>query len=192
MGINFTIKKEEFMKVETTPLKDCWILTPTVYRDERGYFFESFNQEVFEKEVGRSIVFVQDNQSFSKYGVVRGLHAQNGEAAQAKLVRVLQGEILDVAVDMRAESPTYGMHFSVVLNDENKKQLFIPEGFLHGFSVLSESAVVSYKCNHLYVKEAEVGLHPNDPALDIDWKVSADQQIISEKDQSLPYLNQSR
>lgn len=178
------------MKVEITNLKDCFVLTPKVFEDERGYFFESYNQEIFEREIGRSISFVQDNQSFSKYGVVRGLHAQVGEAAQAKLVQVLRGEILDVAVDMRPESPTYGSCFSVLLNEENMKQLFIPEGFLHGFSVLSEFAIVSYKCNHLYCKEAEVGIHPNDSVLNIDWKIPPDLQIISEKDLLLPNFNQ--
>lgn len=173
------------MPFETTPIPGLLVFKPKVFEDNRGYFFESYNEQLF-REQGIDIRFVQDNQSQSAYGVIRGLHYQKSPHAQCKLVRVLEGEILDVAVDIRKGSPTYGQHFSLVLSAENKQQLFVPEGFAHGFSVLSKRAVVMYKCNRFYSKESEGGLLFNDPALGIDWQVPADAQLISDKDQVLP------
>lgn len=173
------------MPFETTPIPGLLVFKPRVFEDNRGYFFESYNEQVF-RDQGLDIRFVQDNQSQSTYGVIRGLHYQKAPHAQCKLVRVLEGEILDVAVDVRKGSPTFGHHFSVVLSAENKQQLFVPEGFAHGFSVLSERAVVMYKCNRFYSKESEGGLLFNDPALGIDWKVPPAEQLVSDKDRVLP------
>ena len=173
------------MIVEKTTIKDLVIINPTVYNDERGYFFEAYNQAKFH-ENGIMYQFIQDNQSFSKRGVIRGLHLQINHFAQAKLVRVLQGEILDVAVDLRKDSATYGQHFSVVLSAENKKQLMVPPGFAHGFSVLSETASVLYKVDQLYHKESERGIRYDDPTLNIDWQVNPSEVIVSEKDLILP------
>lgn len=161
------------------------IVEPTVFEDSRGYFFEGYNQQLFQQN-GITANFVQDNQSKSSYGVIRGLHYQQNPNAQAKLVRVLEGAILDVAVDIRKSSPTYGKHFSLELSAENKKQLFVPEGFAHGFSVLTETAIVLYKCNTFYNKQSEGGIRYNDPFLNIDWKIDASKAIISDKDQQLP------
>lgn len=172
------------MKFTETKLKGCFLIEPQIFADSRGYFFESYHKEKFEKATGIDMVFVQDNESKSKYGVVRGLHMQRGEFAQAKLVRALQGKILDVAVDIRKDSPTFGQYFSVELSEENKKQLFIPPGFLHGFSVLSDEAVVYYKCNAFYDKDSEDGINPLDEVLKIDWQVPAEKMILSEKDQN--------
>ena len=172
------------MKFIETKLKGCFILEPKVIQDERGYFMESFNQE----GINQDVVFVQDNQSFSSKGVLRGLHYQCGEHAQAKLVRVLQGEVLDVAVDLRPNSETYGQYEAIKLSGENQKQFFIPRGFAHGFLVLSESATFFYKCDNFYNKEAEGGLLYNDESVAIDWKFSTDQLLISEKDKILPTL----
>lgn len=176
------------MKVETTTIEGCYLLAPTVFKDKRGYFFESFNQEQFEKVVGTAINFVQDNQSKSSKGVLRGLHYQQGKHAQAKLVRVLEGEVLDVAVDLRKDSPTYKNVFTTVLSLENNKQLFIPRGCAHGFLTLSESATFFYKCDNFYNKESEAGLRYDDPAFSIDWQMKESELIISEKDEVLPYL----
>ncbi|MFA9189963.1 dTDP-4-dehydrorhamnose 3,5-epimerase [Flavobacterium sp. FZUC8N2.13] len=173
------------MTIEKTPIQDLIIINPSIFIDERGYFFEAYNQAKF-KENGINYNFIQDNQSFSKRGVIRGLHLQNNPFAQAKLVRVLEGEILDVAVDVRKNSPTFGQHFSVVLSAENKKQLMIPHGFAHGFSVLSETASVLYKVDQLYHKESERGIRYDDPTLNIDWQLSSDEVIVSEKDLVLP------
>lgn len=178
------------MNVTETTLKDCFIIEPRIFEDDRGYFFESFNQNVFEEKTGLKVTFVQDNQSFSGYGVIRALHAQGGEFAQAKLVRVLSGKVLDVAVDARLGSPTFGQHIAVELSAENKKQLFIPRGFLHGFSVLSETAVFFYKCDNYYNKASESGVLYSDPELAIDWQVPSDKAVVSEKDQILPLCNQ--
>jgi len=164
------------------------VIIPRIFADERGYFFESFNQQQLNEAAGYGVHFVQDNQSFSSYGVLRGLHAQCGEYAQAKLVRVLQGEVLDVAVDVRAGSPTYGQYHSEVLSAENKKQLFIPRGFLHGFVVLSQTAEFFYKCDNFYHKDAEIGLIYNDPVININWQVPGEQLIVSTKDRVLPRL----
>ncbi|MDM1073331.1 dTDP-4-dehydrorhamnose 3,5-epimerase [Empedobacter brevis] len=171
------------MKAIETKLKGCFILEPTVFEDSRGYFFESYNENKLENVLGYKPTFVQDNQSRSSYGVVRGLHMQAGEHAQAKLVRVIEGTVIDVAVDVRLGSETYGQYVAVELSAENKKQLFIPRGFLHGFSVVSEHATFFYKCDNGYNKESEDGVHPLDDDLGIDWQVSMGQMIISDKDQ---------
>lgn len=170
------------MEIQETGLKDCVIIKPRVFEDSRGYFFESFNKKTFEEKTGMSGEFVQDNQSFSTYGVIRGLHAQAGEFAQAKLVRVLKGEVLDVAVDIRPGSPTYGKHISVKLSAENRLQLYVPRGFLHGFSVLSETAEFFYKCDNFYEKSAEIGIMYNDKDLAIDWMIPEDKASVSDKD----------
>lgn len=174
------------MQVEKTPLKDCFIITPTVHADSRGYFLESFNQEKFNKALQTNINFVQDNESKSSKGVLRGLHFQTEKYAQAKLVRVSQGSVLDVCVDIREESPTFGKHFSIVLNTENKKQLFIPRGFAHGFLVLEDQTVFNYKCDNYYNKASEGGIIYNDKTINIDWNFSEEKLIISEKDLQLP------
>ena len=173
------------MNIETTPIQDLVIIIPTVFEDERGYFMESYNQQKL-AELGITIDFVQDNQSFSKQGTLRGLHYQNPPFAQTKLVRVLEGEIVDVAVDLRKDSPSYGQHFAIRLTDENKKQLLIPQGFAHGFSVLSETAVVLYKCDQFYNKASEGGIRFDDPFLNIDWGIDLNTAIVSEKDLELP------
>ena len=164
-----------------TDIDGVVIVEPKVFEDNRGYFFESYNETEFNNN-GITAKFVQDNQSKSSYGVIRGLHCQLGEHAQAKLVRVLKGKVLDVAVDARKNSPTYGKHVAVELSDENKRQLFIPRGFLHGFSVLSEEAVFAYKCDNTYCKEAEFGIRYDDEDIGVDWKIPADKVITSEKD----------
>jgi dTDP-4-dehydrorhamnose 3,5-epimerase len=170
------------MEIEQTGLKDCLIIKPRVFEDPRGYFFESFNQNTFEEKTGLSGRFVQDNQSYSSYGVIRGLHAQTGEFAQAKLVRVTKGEVLDVAVDVRPSSPTYGKHIAVRLSAENKLQLYIPRGFVHGFSVLSKTAEFLYKCDNFFNKASETGVIYNDSDLNIDWLIPEEDQAISDKD----------
>ncbi len=174
------------MKFIETKLKGCFILEPKIFEDERGYFMESFNQSVFEKGIGQKIQFVQDNQSRSSYGVVRGLHYQIGKNSQAKLVRVLKGRVMDVAVDLRPESPTFGQHISCELSADNRIQMFIPRGFAHGFSVLSKSAEFFYKCDNYYNKEAEAGIVYNDSSVDIDWGIEAADILVSPKDLELP------
>jgi dTDP-4-dehydrorhamnose 3,5-epimerase len=164
------------------------IFEPTVIKDSRGYFFESYSERAFHA-AGITDRFVQDNQSKSSYGVIRGLHYQLHPHAQTKLVRVLSGKILDVAVDIRAGSPTYGQAFSLELSAENNKQLLIPKGFAHGFSVLSETAEVMYKCDEFYYKESEAGIYFQDTALNIDWNIPADKAIVSEKDMQQPLLS---
>jgi dTDP-4-dehydrorhamnose 3,5-epimerase len=173
------------MKIEKTYIKDLVIITPDIFQDERGYFFEAYNKSKLSAD-GIAIDFVQDNQSFSKRGTLRGLHYQNPPFAQTKLVRVLQGEIMDVAVDLRKDSPTYGKHFGIKLTAENKKQLLVPQGFAHGFSVLSGTAVVMYKCDQFYNKESEGGIRFYDEALNIDWGMDLKEAIVSEKDLVLP------
>lgn len=172
------------MELLQTPLKDCWLIRNTIFPDERGYFLESFNHKKFSALTGWEGEFVQDNQSASSYGVVRGLHFQMGEHAQAKLVRVLQGKVLDVAVDLRPDSPSFGKAYSVELSDNNECQLFVPRGFAHGFSVLSESATFFYKCDNYYHKPSENGIHPYDPTLNIDWQIAKEVAILSAKDQT--------
>jgi dTDP-4-dehydrorhamnose 3,5-epimerase len=170
-----------------TPIADLLVFEPRVFPDERGYFYESFNKNNFTAE-GIDVNFVQDNQSYSSYGVVRGLHYQNGVHAQAKLVTVIKGAVLDVVIDLRKDSPTFGQSYSIELNGDNKKQLFIPRGFAHGFSVLSEKALFFYKCDNFYNKESEGGVNLLDDNLNIDWQIPIDEMIISDKDKILPPL----
>jgi dTDP-4-dehydrorhamnose 3,5-epimerase len=176
------------MNVQPTPLEGCLVIGPKVFGDERGYFFESFNQQKFTELTGHKIPFVQDNQSYSAKGVLRGLHMQKGESAQTKLVRVVKGEVLDVVVDMRKNSATRGKHFKIKLSDKNNLQLLVPRGFLHGFVVLSDDAIFQYKCDNYYDKAAEAGVHFADPVLGIDWELPHDQLIVSDKDIMLPNL----
>jgi dTDP-4-dehydrorhamnose 3,5-epimerase len=173
------------MKIEATPLRDCFIIHDTVHGDARGYFIETFNQKDFKAASGLDISFVQDNQSKSSKGVLRGLHMQSGDAAQAKLVRVLEGSVLDVAVDLRKGSPSFGQHYAIELTGENHKQFFVPAGFAHGFLVLSETATFFYKVDKFYQPGNEVGIMYNDQDLNIDWKLSIDELIFSEKDKTL-------
>ncbi len=175
------------MKVIKTKLDGVVIIEPSIFKDNRGYFFESYNQKAFEKE-GLNYNFIQDNQSKSSYGTIRGLHFQKGKYAQAKLVRVLEGTVLDVAVDLRKNSPTYGQHVAVELSAENNRQLLIPRGFAHGFSVLSPTAMFAYKCDNVYNKESEGGIRYDDKDLNIDWKIDVKNAITSEKDLSHPLL----
>lgn len=171
-----------------TELSGCFIIKPTVFTDARGYFFESFNRKRFMDLIGCDPDFVQDNQVLSAFGTLRGLHFQQGEHAQAKLVRVLQGRVLDVAVDIRPGSPTFGKHVAVELSGDNNLQLFVPRGFAHGYSVLEDQTVFAYKCDNYYNKGAEGGIFFADPKLNIDWKLPAADILLSEKDQSLPGL----
>jgi dTDP-4-dehydrorhamnose 3,5-epimerase len=175
-----------------TKLEGCFIIEPKIINDERGYFMESFNENTFQKGTGKAVHFVQDNQSFSTKGVLRGLHYQTGEHAQAKLVRVLQGEVLDVVVDIRPNSATFGEYVSVLLTGENKTQFFVPRGFAHGFLVLSETATFFYKCDNFYNKESEGGLLYNDKSVNIDWQFPLQNLIISEKDLILPMLEYAK
>lgn len=177
------------MKVEETKLKGCFIVHDTIFPDPRGYFFESFNQKKFESLTGLNVSFVQDNQSQSSKGVLRGLHFQQGEYAQAKLVRVLQGKVMDVAVDLRKDSPTFGQHVAIELTEENHLQFFVPRGFAHGFIVLSEKAIFFYKCDNYYNKSSEGGILYNDETLGIDWQMNESELLLSEKDVELPRLN---
>ncbi|MDR2205311.1 MAG: dTDP-4-dehydrorhamnose 3,5-epimerase [Flavobacteriaceae bacterium] len=170
------------MKIKQTPLKDCYIIEPAVIEDERGYFYEKFNQKKFEDISGMNGHFVQDNISKSSYGVLRGLHLQKGEYAQAKLVSCLEGKVWDVAVDLRKNSPTFGKWFAVELSAENKLQFYVPRGFGHGFCVLSQTAIFAYKCDNYYNKESEGGILWNDKDLSINWKLPAADIILSEKD----------
>ncbi len=173
------------MPFHKTDFPGLLVFEPKVFEDSRGYFFESYNENIFKQE-GVDILWVQDNQSSSTYGVIRGLHYQLPPFAQTKLVRVLRGEILDVVVDIRKGSPTYGKVYSEILSAKNKKQLLVPKGFAHGFSVLSEKTEVLYKCDGFYNKESEGGIIYNDPELNIDWQIPADKAIVSEKDILLP------
>lgn len=175
------------MEVIRTDIPDVVIIEPRVFGDSRGYFFESWSQREFDALV-RPVRFVQDNESSSSYGVVRGLHFQKGAFSQSKLVRVVEGTVLDVAVDIRRGSPTFGRHVAVELDANSHRQLFIPRGFAHGFSVLSQHAVFQYKCDNYYAPQAESAIAWNDPALGIDWRVSAEDAILSEKDKHHPLL----
>ncbi|MEJ4087322.1 dTDP-4-dehydrorhamnose 3,5-epimerase [Galbibacter orientalis] len=179
------------MKITETKLKGCFIIEPRVFQDERGCFFESFNKNQFKEAIGEEVNFVQDNQSLSKKGAVRALHYQVGAYAQAKLVRVLQGKVLDVAVDIRKGSATFGEHVVLELSAENKKQLFIPRGFAHGFVALSETAEFFYKCDNFYNKEAEGGIIYNDKTLNIDWQIPDSEVVLSEKDGQLPSFKEA-
>ena len=179
------------MKISKTPVQDLLELDPTVYGDDRGYFLESYNRNTLSNE-GIHCDFVQDNQSRSKYGVVRGLHYQSNPKAQTKLIRVVEGEIYDVALDIRKGSPTYGKWYGTILSAENFKQLFIPKGFAHGFSVLSDYATIMYKCDEFYAPEYDGGIIFNDPELSIDWKIPTEKIILSEKDSKLPTFANSK
>ena len=175
------------MEVIQTEIPGVVIIEPRVFKDPRGYFFESYSQREFDLKV-RPVVFVQDNQSMSSYGVVRGLHFQKGRFSQSKLVRVVEGEVLDVAVDIRKGSPTFGKHVAAVLNAETHRELFIPRGFAHGFAVLSPTAVFQYKCDNFYAPASEGAIAWNDPSLGIDWKISSEDVILSDKDSRHPLL----
>ena len=175
------------MEIIKTDIQGLLILEPKVFGDSRGYFFESWNQERF-LQAGIVCVFVQDNESKSHFGVIRGLHWQAAPYTQAKLVRVISGAVLDVAVDIRKDSPTYGMHMAVELTGDNKRQLFIPRGFAHGFAVLSQEAIFAYKCDNLYMPSAERGMKFDDPALQIDWKIAPEVWNLSEKDCHHPFF----
>lgn len=175
------------MKRIETGITDLYVIEPTVFGDERGYFFESFSDRWFRENIADT-AFVQDNESKSSRGVVRGLHFQKPPMAQAKLVRVVQGEVLDVAVDLRRDSKTYGKHYAVILSAENKKQLFVPRGFAHGFAVLSDTAIFSYKVDNFYAPETEGGILWNDPSLSIDWQLHNDEVKLSAKDHELELL----
>jgi len=178
------------MPFTESPLPGVIIFEPAVYRDERGFFFESYNRHLFQTH-NLPNEFIQDNQSFSAYGVIRGLHFQREPHAQAKLVRVISGRILDVVVDLRVGSPGFGKSYSIELSAENKKQIFIPKGFAHGFSVLSETAEILYKCDHFYNKQSESGIRFDDNLLRIDWQLPKEKVIISVKDQELPEFSPS-
>jgi dTDP-4-dehydrorhamnose 3,5-epimerase len=174
------------MLVTETKLKGCFTLQPTIFKDKRGYFIESFNNETFNQALNLDINFVQDNESQSSKGVLRGLHYQTGEYAQAKLLRVVTGRILDVVLDIRKDSKTFGEHFSIELNAENKTQLYVPRGFAHGFIVLEDETIFSYKCDNFYNKSSEAGIIYNDRDLNINWELPEQSVIISQKDVELP------
>ncbi len=173
-----------------TPLPGIIIFEPAVYPDERGFFFESYNKKLFQSHHIPD-EFVQDNQSYSVYGVIRGLHYQREPYTQSKLVRVIEGEILDVVLDMRAGSPGFGKTYSILLSAENRKQIYVPRGFAHGFSVLSEKALITYKCDQFYNKQSEAGILYNDTALNIDWQIPSNKELVSPKDIHLPGFNPS-
>jgi len=165
-----------------TSIEGVWIIEPKVFNDQRGYFFEAWKQADFDEHIGRHVEFVQDNESKSSYGVLRGLHYQKGEWSQAKLVRVIKGRVLDVAVDIRKSSPTFGQHVAVELSDENKRQFFIPRGFAHGFLVLSDEAIFTYKVDNVYAPQAEAGIRWNDEAIAVEWPIDPKDVVTSEKD----------
>ncbi len=174
------------MKITETNLKGCFIIEPTIFQDERGIFFESFNKKSFEEDIGKPLDFVQDNHSVSHKGVLRGLHYQKGTSAQAKLVQVVKGEVLDVVVDLRKESDTFGEHFKIKLTENTYKLLFIPKGMSHGFLALKNNTVFAYKCDNYYEKSSESGIVYNDVDLGIDWEYPLEQIVLSEKDKRLP------
>ena len=176
------------MEILKTKLDGVFIIEPDVFGDDRGYFYESFNAKKFKEKTGIEVNFVQDNESKSKYGVVRGLHFQKGDYAQTKLVHVAKGRILDIAVDIRKDSPTYGKHVAIELSDVNHRQLYISKGFAHGFSVLSEEAVFQYKCDNYYAPQSEGGILWNDPTIGIDWQIPFSDIVLSEKDKKHPLL----
>lgn len=179
------------MELQHTTLKDCFILKPSIFIDHRGTFFESFSQRRFEEISGLNINFVQDNQSISSKGVLRGLHFQYGKMAQAKLVRVAKGKVLDIVVDLRKDSPTFGKSFSTILDDQENLQLFIPRGFAHGFITLSEESVFVYKCDNYYDSQSESGIIYDDATLQLDWHLPKEEFIISEKDKNLPTFKEA-
>jgi len=170
------------MEIQKTDISDVVVIKPRVFEDARGYFFESYNKLKFDELIGGDINFIQDNEAKSSYGVVRGLHFQKGEHAQAKLIKVVKGKVLDVAVDIRKDSPTYGKHISQILSEENKLQLYIPRGFAHGYAALSDEVIFQYKCDNYYCPESEGGIAYNDESLAIDWMIDEKDMVISEKD----------
>lgn len=176
------------MQIRKTNLEGCFIIQPKIFKDKRGVFFESFNQKLFEEQAGIKVQFVQDNQSKSAKGVLRGLHYQKGEFAQAKLVRVVKGAVQDVVVDLRPESATFGKHFSIELSEDNYTQLFVPKGFAHGFLTLEDDTIFSYKCNNYYNNKSEEGIAYNDNDLKINWKNLGMKYTLSNKDSILPQL----
>ena len=186
----YQVAKGYNMKITETDIQGLLVVEPEVFGDSRGYFFESFSKRKFEELTGIQVDFVQDNESKSSYGVVRGLHFQKGSHAQAKLVRVIKGRVLDVAVDLRPDSPTFGKYRAMELSEDNHLQFFIPKGFAHGFSVLSDEAVLQYKCDEYYAPDQEGGIAWNDPELNIDWKIPEDKVVISRKDTCHPTFAQ--
>ncbi|WP_179353355.1 dTDP-4-dehydrorhamnose 3,5-epimerase [Winogradskyella vidalii] len=180
------------MIIKETKLKGCFIIEPQVFKDKRGYFVESYNQATFNNALGIDINFVQDNESQSSKGVLRGLHYQRGKHAQSKLVRVVKGRVLDVVVDLRPDSSTFGEHVTVELSEANKTQFFVPRGFAHGFIVLENDTIFSYKCDNYYHKASEAGIIYNDEDLGIDWRLSDEELIISEKDLVLPNFKNAK
>lgn len=183
----FTSGKSKGMKIIQTDIKDLLIVEPTVWQDERGYFFESFRLDKL-AEAGLNYNWLQENEAYSQFGVIRGLHFQKGASAQAKLVRVISGEVLDVAVDLRPNSVSFQKVFSIRLSGENKKQLLVPRGFAHGYAVLSKEAIFSYKCDNYYDPREESGVHFLDPVLNIDWIIPANDRIVADKDKNWPFL----
>lgn len=179
------------MKLLKTPLKDCFILKPNIFRDKRGLFYETYNENVFEKTTGTKTEFIQDNLSISSRGVLRGLHFQRGDKSQAKLVQVLKGKVLDIVVDIRKDSMTFGKSFSIILDDVERLQLYVPKGFAHGFITISEESIFSYKCDNYYDKKAEGGIIYNDATLALDWHLPSEEFIISEKDLELPSFEEA-
>lgn len=179
------------MKIEKTTLEGCLLISPSQFRDERGTFCETYNKEDFKSLTGLKVDFVQDNQSVSSYGVLRGLHFQCGSMAQAKLVRVIEGKVLDIVVDLRKDSATFGKHYAVQLDTEKRQQLFVPRGFAHGFITLSEKSIFAYKCDNYYDKESESGIIYNDATLSLNWHLSKEDFIISEKDLALPSFEEA-
>lgn len=177
-------KRMDYIK---TDIEGVYILEPRVFNDSRGYFMEAWKKEDFEQHIGK-VDFIQDNESKSSYGVLRGLHYQKGEFAQAKLVRVIKGRVLDVAVDIRKSSPTFGKYVMVELSEDNKRQFFIPRGFAHGFLVLSDEAIFTYKVDNVYAPKAEAGIRWNDPTVGIDWPIASEDVLLSEKDTKAPFL----
>lgn len=180
------------MRITETVLKGCFIAEPKVFKDDRGLFYESYQAEKLHNALGYMVNFVQDNQSISKKGVLRGLHFQNGDHAQAKLVRVVKGEVLDVIVDLRKDSSTFGQHLKINLSEDNKKSIFIPKGMAHGFLTLSEEAIFTYKCDMYYHPSSEKGIIYNDKDLNIDWEVPIAGLLLSEKDLNLPTFKSVR
>ena len=179
------------MEIKHTPLKDCFILKPSVFKDERGFFYETYHHKVFEAVTGLKLDFVQDNQSISSKGVLRGLHFQEGEMAQAKLVRVVKGRVLDIVVDIRKDSETFGQSFSIILDDIDNLQLFVPRGFAHGFITLEDHSIFAYKCDNYYDKASEGGIIYNDATLALDWHLPREEFIISDKDLELPSFEEA-
>ena len=179
------------MLIQETKLKGCYILHPKLFEDKRGYFIESFNETAFKEQIKQNVSFVQDNESKSAKGVLRGLHYQKGKHAQAKLVRVVSGSVIDVVVDLRLNSDTFGQHVSILLSGDNKMQLFVPRGFAHGFLALEENTIFSYKCDNYYNKASERGIIYNDKDLNIDWQIPLENIIISEKDRELPSFKEA-